>query len=145
MIQDTMELGPLPELRLRGVQASVDHETEIGDAVAALLARLHGSGAGGTDVVVTYDGTDDRSIVVTAGVLDGTGVGLTEVLVPASDRGVSARFDAPPVSTGDVWIALDAQLGTQGLGTCGIHRQTITSAGPVVLQAPIASLEWCAL
>lgn len=143
MIMNTQEIGPLPTLRLAALQATVRDESEIGDAVAGLLPRLHASwpapGLEGRDLVFTYDGTSDDAIVVTAGWVTDVvgGNGLTEVVVEGTDLGVTATFDGPPANVGDAWIAVDAQVAERGHHTTGIYRQVRGADGRIRLQAPV--------
>lgn len=135
------EIGPLPPLRLAALQATVRDESEIGDAVAGLLPRLHESRPDpeGVELVLTYDGTSDEAIVVTAGWAGSPGrdAGLAEVVVDGVDLGVTVTFDSPPANVGDAWIALDAQLAERGRHTTGIHRQIRRPDGRIQLQAPV--------
>src|SRR5215213_9260073 len=144
-IMSTIELGPLPSLRLASLQATVRDESEIGDALSDLLPRLQDEldsrGLDGVEIVVTYDGTEDgNSIVVTAGAVIDAAVdasGLTTIDVSGGDRGVTVRFDVPPADIGDAWISLDASLDEYGLETTGVYRQILTPKGGVILQAPL--------
>ncbi|MCZ2818467.1 MerR family transcriptional regulator [Modestobacter sp. VKM Ac-2984] len=148
VIMSSLELGPLPGLQLASLQTSVGDESEIGVAVdeltRALRSQLAAAGRHDAEVVLTYDGmADEESIQVTAGVsADGRGTGpeLALVVVPSSERGVTVRYDVPPPSIGDAWITLDAQLEQSRVRTRGTYRQTLTSGGGVVLQAPVVSL-----
>lgn len=144
-IMKTVEIGALPPLRLWALQTVVNDEAEIAEAVSSLLPRLrhelssrditHG------DIVLSYDGTADaESIVVTAGtsaidVKDGSDSALVELI--GCDRGVTVRFDELPSDIGDAWISLDTSLEEYGLQTTGVHRQTLTDTGSVLLQAPV--------
>ncbi len=146
---NTLELGPLPPLRLAALRATVSDESEIGEAVSGLLPRIReeidSRGVSGCDVVLTYDGADDATIVVTAGAADIDPVrGTTELAlvdITGSERGVTVRFDPPPSDIGDAWISLDATLEAYDLETTGVYRQTLTSTGTVILQAPVKSLD----
>lgn len=137
----TIDLGALPALRLAALQTTVGDETEIPDAVADLLPRLRkqlaAQGHIYTDVVLTYDGTSEDVIVITAGAEVGEVPGLQAVEVDGADRGVTARLDSQPAATGDAWITLDAQVERHGLETTNVYRQTLTAAGEVILQAPV--------
>jgi len=145
-IMSTIELGPLPSLRLASLHATVRDESEIGDALSDLLPRLREElddrGLNDVEIVLTYDGTEDEnSIVVTAGtaVLDDAvdTSGLTTIDVSGGDRGVTVRFDVPPADIGDAWISLDASLDEYELETTGTYRQILTPTGGVILQAPV--------
>lgn len=144
-IMNALELGGLPDIRLASLQVSVGDESEIGNAVSQLLPRLRGHlqdrGHANVDLVLTYDGTDESSIVVTAGTAipdeAATASDLTTVDVAGSERGVTVRFDTPPADIGDAWISLDANLEEQDLETTGVYRQTLTPGGGVILQAPV--------
>lgn len=147
-VLDSLELGPLPGLRLVALRTSVGDEAEIGVAVAeltrALRARLAELGRDDHEVVLAYDGmTDEDAISVTAGIPAGdlaVHPGLALVVVPASDRGVAVRYEVAPLSIGDAWITLDARLEQHLLRTEGVYRQTLTAEGGVVLQAPVVAL-----
>lgn len=143
-ITNALELGALPGIRLASLQASVGDESEIGNAVSQLLPRLRGHledrGTADVDIVLTYDGTaDENSIVVTAGaaIPKDAASDLQTVEVAGSERGVTVRFDTPPADIGDAWISLDAALEEHDLETTGVYRQTLTSQGKVILQAPL--------
>lgn len=146
----TLEITPLPELHLAALQTTVGDESEIPDAVTGLLARLREHlaehGDGDPDILLTYDGSADDAIVVTAGV-DATQAprlhrrtGLQTVVVPGADRGVTARLESRPAMTGDAWATLDAQVAQQGWTTTNVYRQTLTAEGIVVLQAPVRAV-----
>lgn len=146
MIMSTIELGPLPTIRLASIQASVSDESEIDNAVSDLLPRLRMDldrrGLENVDIMLTYDGTTDgTSIVVTAGTAnledDVDAPDLNTIEVAGSDRGVTVRFDVPPADIGDAWISLDASLEDYDLETTGVYRQTLTPQGGVILQAPL--------
>ncbi|OLT18048.1 MerR family transcriptional regulator [Serinicoccus sp. CUA-874] len=145
-IMKNLKLDALPALRLAALQAVVGDESEIGDAVADLLSRVRDqlakNGVTDVEVVLTYDGTSEDSIVVTAGAptSDAQVPGLEVVRVEGADRGAIVRFDTPPVDIGDAWIAIDANLEQSGQETTGVYRQTLTRDGGVVLQAPLKDL-----
>jgi len=148
VIMNSLELVPLPDLQLASLQSSVGDESEIGVAVdeltRALRSHLVALGRDDADIVLTYDGmADEQSILVTAGVSTNSqevGYELAIVVVPSSERGVTVRYEVAPPSIGDAWITLDAQLEQYQLRTQGVYRQTLTSRGGVVLQAPVVSL-----
>lgn len=145
IIMSTIELGTLPALRLSALRATVSDESEIGEAISDLLPRLRDQlrtrGITDSDIVLTYDGADANSIIVTVGTAaidqDNDPSELTTVEIVASDRGVTVRFDVPPPDIGDAWISLDASLEAYGLETTGVYRQTLTPQGGVILQAPV--------
>lgn len=145
-MSSNLEISTLPIVRLAALQAHVDDESEIGGAVADLLPRLRdrlaSHGLDEVDLVLTYDGTAEDTIVVTAGTpaAEGAVPGLDTVLVKGADRGASVRFDSAPPDIGDAWIAMDAALGESGRETTGVYRQTLPRAGGVVLQAPVRDL-----
>lgn len=145
-IMSTIELGALPALRLSSLQATVNDESEIGEAISDLLPRLRDELGShditDSDIVLSYDGTGgESSILVTAGVtaVDDTGraseLAIFEVL--GSDRGVTVRFDEPPSDIGDAWISLDTSLEPYDLETTGTYRQILSAQGVVILQAPV--------
>lgn len=138
-IMSTLELGPLPELRLRAVSVAVRDETEIPDAARDVGTRLLAclpSDARAVEVVHLYDGTSDESIRVTAGTAAGAGE-LELLEVPAVAEGVSVTFEEAPADVSDAWIALDAALAERGLRTTGVHRHLKAPDGAVTLQAPV--------
>ncbi|WP_380168930.1 MerR family transcriptional regulator [Jannaschia sp. R86511] len=147
-IMSTLQLGPIPALRLAALRSRVNDESEIGAAVSdlrsALASHLSGRGGQGTDVVMAYDGvTDADCIWVSVGVdADDAGLadGLDLLTLAGAERGATVRYDSAPRSVGDAWITLDAQLEEQGLRTRGVYRQTVTAAGEVVLEAPVVAL-----
>ncbi|ADG73263.1 transcriptional regulator, MerR family [Cellulomonas flavigena DSM 20109] len=140
-VMSTLELGPLPALRLRAVSVAVRDETEIPDAVRDVSTRLRACLSPAdrdAEVVCLYDGTSDESITVTAGTAataDAGALGVVEV--PAVAAGVSVTFEQSPGSVADAWITLDAALAERGLRTTGVHRHVTATAGPVTLQAPV--------
>lgn len=150
---NSLEIGTLTALRLASVRTNVRDESEIGAAAAGLLTdlrdRLADHGVADADIVLTYDGTDDDTIVVTAGTTGSVGatapgvdvLGLDVVDLPGTDRGVTVRFDTPPTSIGDAWLTVDAELENRSLTTTGVYRQTLTADGGVVLQAPVRDRE----
>ncbi|MCZ2820750.1 hypothetical protein O2V63_10450 [Modestobacter sp. VKM Ac-2977] len=147
-VMNSLELGPLPGLRLAALQTSVGDESQIGVAVdeltRALRAQLAELGREDHEVVLAYDGmADEEAISVTAGV-HATDLavhpGLALIVVPPSARAVTVRYEVAPLSIGDAWITLDARLEQHRLRTEGVYRQTLTAAGGVVLQAPVAVL-----
>jgi len=143
-MRSTLELTPLPALRLCAVRRTVRDETEIPHAAGELVALLREhlvDGAEGTQVVLTYDGTSHDAIVVTAGVEAGERApDLAGVDVAALRDGVSVRFDDPPADVADAWIAVDAELAGRGLRTTGVYRQLIGPDGAVTLQAGVRAL-----
>lgn len=120
--------------------------SEISEAISDLLPRLRaalGASAMTSDVVLTYAGAaDGTSLIVSAGVpFSGDADGapeLTVVEVAGSERGVTVRFDVPPGDIGDAWISLDTSLEAYEFETTGVHRQTLTVDGGVVLQASVS-------
>jgi DNA-binding transcriptional MerR regulator len=147
IIMRTIELGPLPSLRLTSLHVTVRDESEIGEALSDLVPRLRGElkdrGMRDVEIVLTYDGTEGGdAILVSAGtaISDAAAIdlrGFTTVDVAGGDRGVTIRFDVPPADIGDAWISLDASLDEYGLETTGVYRQTLTPDGGVTLQAPV--------
>lgn len=143
----TLELGPLPPLRLAGLQAHVIDESEIGGAVHELLPdlrrRLASHDLTDTDVLLTYYGPPgDVPIEVRVGV-EATDelaalLDLTILEVPGADRGVTVQYDDAPGGVGDAWIMLDAALEKYELQMTGVYRQIVRADGPVRLQAPVA-------
>lgn len=147
-VMSSLEMGPLPGLRLAALQTSVGDESEIGVAVDELTRALRSHvaefGRGDAEIVLAYDGmADDDAISVTAGVStvdEEVGHELALVVVPPSERAVTVRYAVAPLSIGDAWITLDARLEQYRLRTEGVYRQTLSPEGGVVLQAPVVSL-----
>lgn len=142
MISSTLELGALPGLQLAGASTSVLDESEIGGAVTEVLRRLREAmpapASSAVDLVLVYDGRSDEQIAVSAGHPGDEPVpGLQRLELAAVDEGVSVTFAEAPGDVGDAWIAIDARLVEHGLRTCGVYRQVVTAAGPVLLQAPV--------
>jgi len=139
-IVNTLDLTPLPELRLWGLRASVRDETEIPGAAGRLSGELRARLDDPEDaVVLLYDGSADDAIVVTAGTPTPVD-GLAVVDVAAVDEGVAVTFDTPP-DVADAWIALDAALTDRGLRTTGVYRQVTAPDGTVTLQAEVRPLD----
>ncbi|MCC2322188.1 MerR family transcriptional regulator [Cellulomonas xiejunii] len=144
-VMDTLRLAPLPALRLSAVRTTVLDETEIpraaGEAVARLREHLRSQGVEDAALVLTFDGTADDVIVVTAGVeTDAQGRELDVVEVPAVPEGVSVTFDQAPALLSDAWAAVDAELADRRLRTTGVHRQLVASGGALTLQAEVRAL-----
>lgn len=143
-IMSTLEVVPLPALRLRAVSVAVRDETEIPDAAREVRARLLAGlppDARDGEVVLLYDGTADDSITVTAGTTATSDAGELQVVeVPAVAQGASVTFEEAPVGVSDAWIALDAALAERGLRTTGVHRHVEVPHGAVTLQAPVRPL-----
>jgi hypothetical protein len=144
----TLQLVPLPALRLSAVRATVRDEAEIAGAAGQVVGILRqhlrqhlADGAEGSGVVLTFDGTSDESIVVTAGVEGGVRTpGLEIVEVAAVREGVSVRFEERPADVADAWTALDSELAGRGLRTTGVYRQITAPDGAVTLQAGVRGL-----
>ena len=144
-IMSTLQLVSLPALRLSAVRTTVRDEAEIphaaGEAVAMLRDHLSSHDVRDVEVVLTYDGTSDDSIVVTAGIEAGPRAGQLDVVeVPAVREGVSVTFEERPAVVADAWIALDSELEGRGLRTTGVYRQIMTTDGAVTLQAGVRTL-----
>lgn len=143
-IMSTLELVPLPALRLRAVSVAVRDETEIPHAARDVGARLLAGlppDARDAELVHLYDGTSDESIRVVAGTTAATGGDELDVVeVPAVAEGVSVTFEHAPLDVSDAWIALDAALAERGLRTTGVHRHLKVPGGAVTLQAPVRPL-----
>jgi len=134
-VMSTLDLAPLPALQLWSLRASVRDETEIPDAARRLRAELREWLGDDRAVVLLYDGTDDDTILVTAGTSTPVD-GLTVVDVAPVDEGVAVTFDGP-TDVADAWIALDAALADRGLRTAGVYRQTTAPDGTVTLHAEV--------
>ena len=134
-VMSTLELAPLPALRLWSVRAAVRDETEIPDTARRLRRELRDRLGDDDAVVLLYDGTADDAILVTAGTPTPLH-GLTVVDVAPVDEGVAVTFDAPP-DVADAWIALDTALADRGLRATGVYRQITAPGGTVTLQAEV--------
>lgn len=150
-IMTNLTIQALPETRLRGVTETVTDEAEIPDAVGRLLTSLGADApAFPQDVLLAYDGTtDDRVIVVSAALLDAASDSTSEratatIVLPSADQAAIAHFEERPASTADAWIALDAELDTQGLRATGPYRQTLHTGGAVTLATPVTAATECA-
>lgn len=149
IIMNTLTMTTLPALQLVGFTDVVTDETEIPGAVERLLDLLGVSEHElRSDIVLIYDGTTDESIItVSAALIDGTALAGLDTVVEAVVRvsgapsAVVARFDERPLSTGDAWIALDAELEAKGLRTTGPYRQTLHKGGAMTLAAPTTELQ----
>lgn len=143
-IVSTLQLMPLPALRLSAVRATVRDEAEIPLAARQVIETLRAQLPGGGEdraLVLTYDGTADDSIVVTVGVeADVRTAELDLVDVCAVQDGVSVRFEEPPADMADAWLALDSELEDRGLRTTGVYRQITTPGGAVTLQAGVRTV-----
>lgn len=133
MTRHTLQLHPLPALRLAGLRTDVDDETEIGHAVLTLDAAVRERLPSGTTAVVrTYDAAPgDGPITVGVGIEVDDGdppAGLDLAVVPASDRGASMVYDGAVANEGDAWLALDAALEPHGLASVGPYRVRVTAA-----------------
>lgn len=141
MTRHTLQLHPLPALRLAGLRADVADETEIGHAVRTLDAALRERAPGTPAVVVrTYDpAPDDGPITVGVAIEIDDGdppAGLDLTVVPALDRGASIVYDGAVANEGDAWLALDAALEPHGLVTAGPYRVRVT-AGTTTLEVGV--------
>ena len=149
IIMNTLTVTTLPALRLVGVTEVVTDETEIPGAVERSLDLLGVSEHDlRSDIVLIYDGTTDESIItVSAALIDSKAPAdpdsAVETVVTVSEvpSAVVARFDERPLSTGDAWIALDAELEARGLRTAGPYRQTLHRDGSMTLAAPTIELQ----
>jgi hypothetical protein len=143
-ITSTLQLGPIPALRLAALRSRVSDESEIGAAVndlrGALARHLPDLGGQGPEVVMAYDGVaDPESIWISVGVPAkdaGLPDGLDLLTLAGAERGATVRYDTAPRSVGDAWISLDARLEQLGLRTRGVYRQTVTAVGEVVCKHP---------
>lgn len=142
MISSTLELGPLPGVRLNAVSTRVLDESEIGAATMELLRTLRSAvpatASSAVDLVLVYDGRSDEYIGVAAGHPGEDPVsGLEQLDLAAVIEGVTVTFAEGPGDVGDAWIAIDSRLAEHGLRTSGVYRQVVTAGGPVLLQAPV--------
>ncbi len=145
MITQTLQLHPLPALRLARLGTEVRDETEIGHAVVALDARVRAHLAAdgrpwdGT-VVRTYDAAPQGGpIRVAVGVeidADAPPVGLDLVELPAEPRAASISVDGALTGEADAWRTLDTALEPYGLTTASTYRVTVTDTS-VTLQARV--------
>jgi DNA-binding transcriptional MerR regulator len=169
MTNRTLEIRPLPALRLAQVSGHVNDTTEIPAAVADLVDRLstHLRGTGpaerGVDVprsgIRTFYGHPDGTrIDVAVGIpltrSDEDGEveaidGLEVVDLPAVETAAVVVHRGPASEIAEAWRTFDVATDQHGLTPYGVHRQVSLDAGHgdevvVELQCPVRpSAEGC--
>lgn len=133
MTNDTLEIKPLPALRVVQVSAEVNDTTEIGHAISPLFDTLKERlAAAGVTVkgggIRTYYGRPDGSKIDIAAAIPHTGdIGALEgveiVDLPAETMGASVIHRGPAADIADAWYTLDVALEARGLTSHGLHRQ----------------------
>lgn len=129
-----LTLEPLPALVLWGYTTEVSDEADISTAVAhlqGLLPRDEGVS------VMLFDGSQVGHITVSVGLCDRHGGDAQHIVTEAVPRGVSVRFDSPPVNVADAWVVISDELEKSALRTAGIYRQILNRDDSVLLQAPV--------
>ncbi len=145
MTNQTLEIKPLPALRLAQVSAEVNDTTEIAAAVGPLFETLRERlTAAGRRVegrgIRTYHGHPDGSrIDVAAGVPIDDEVGPIDgveiVDLPAVDMAATVVHRGPAAGIADAWLTFDVATDEHGLIPFGVHRQ-------IYLDAPDGAAEW---
>lgn len=142
MTSTTLQLQPLPALRLAGLSAQVSDETEIGHAVRRLdsVLRARVGERPGSAVVRIYDAAPDGGpIEVAIGIEivgDDVPDGLSVSELPGEPRGASISYDHALESEADAWLTLDTALEPYGLTTTSPYRAVVGDAS-ITLQAPV--------
>jgi len=152
MTNSTLELKPLPRLRLAQTGGEVNDTTEIGTMTGILFAQLTerltagGLPADGQGIRTYYGRPDGGKIDVAVAVALDSDIqaidGLELVDLPGVDRGASAIHRGPASEIGDAWQTLDVALDQRGLESYGVHRQIqLDTADPdnvvIELQCPV--------
>lgn len=144
MTNETLELKPLPALRLAQVSAEVNDTTEIGAMTwtlfTTLTERLAAAGLpmNGRGIRTYYGRPDGSKIDVAVAVsmesdqVDGLGL----VDLPAEPQGASVIHRGPADEIADAWQTFDVALEQRGLESYGVHRQIHTTT-EVELQCPV--------
>lgn len=143
MTTHTLQLHPLPQLRLAGLTSEVSDETEIGHAVADLTGALRTVATDATALVRRYDappGGGPIEVAVGIEVDDDPPPGLDLALVPAVEAGASVTYDGALADEGDAWLALDTALEPYRLCTTSPYR-VLVSPSSVTLQAPVVACD----
>jgi effector-binding domain-containing protein len=145
MTNPTLELKPLPALRLAQVSAEVNDTTEISAVVGplfdTLVQRLAAAGVAveGRGIRTYYGRPDGSKIEVAAAVSVHADVGPVDgvdlVDLPVQPRGAAVVHRGPAGDIADAWQTFAVATDEQGLTPFGTHRQ-------VYLHAPDDSDEW---
>jgi DNA-binding transcriptional MerR regulator len=143
MTARTLQLTPLPAVRLAHLSREVSDEAEIGHAVVELTSRLrdHLSAPEGPLVRAYEAAPGGGPITVRVGFEmpdgdppDGLEIGVLE-LVP---DGASITYDGALTGEADAWRALDTALEPHGLTTTSTYRVLVTPSS-ATLQAPVVA------
>lgn len=135
MTNTTLELKPLPALRVAQVSAVVDDTTEISRVVEplfdTLVKRLSSAGISivGHGIRTYYGRPDGTKIDVAAAVPVAADVAEIEgadiVELRAEARGASMVYRGPAADIADAWKALDVGVAKHGLTSHGLHREVL--------------------
>lgn len=142
MTAHTLQLQPLPALRLAGLTTEVSDETEIGHAVAGLTTELRTRlTEAARDIIIRTYTAAPHGGPITVGVAvempDGAPpAGLHVTDIPSEPRGAAITYDSALESEADAWLALDTALEQYGLTTTSRYR-SIVSPAAVTLQASV--------
>lgn len=138
-IMNTLTFSALPAMELHGIAEVVSDETEIPDAVGRLLHALNPDASPFTqDVTLSYDGTTDDTVISVVAALPVATKATRPIPFAAIGHAAVVRLDERPSTMADVWIALDAELESQGLRAVGPYRQTLHPSGAVTLAVPVS-------
>lgn len=138
-IMNTLTFSALPAMELHGITEVVSDETEIPDAVGRLLHALDPDASRLTqDVILSYDGTADDTVISVVAALPVATMATRPIPFPAIEQAAVVRLDERPNTMADVWIALDAELESQGLRAVGPYRQTLHPSGAVTLAVSVS-------
>ena len=139
--------GPLPALRIAGIQVcgrGADAiTTAVADLLPGMLRYLPKKDPGGWDLTLIYDIGADGSVALTGG-LETTlphVIGLPTIArADAAERGVRARTNVPTRNIAAAFSALDDYLRERALRVVGPRRQIIEDVGGVWICAPVGPL-----
>lgn len=140
MTTQTLEIRPLPALRLAVLTTEVSDESEIGHAVGALTGELRSLLEGpAPSSVRLYDAAPDGGpIAVSVGVeIDGEPpAGLDLAILLGEPAGAAITYDGALENEADAWLALDTALEPHGLTSTSPYRVLVTPSA-VMLQAAV--------
>lgn len=159
MTNNTLQLKPLPALRLAQVSSEVTDTTEIsrvtGPLFDTLRSRLSDAGipVEGAGIRTFYGHPDGSRIEVAAAVRAPEGLpdidGVEQVELPSEPDGASVVHRGPAAEIADAWFTIDAALEEHGLASHGLHRQIFLEAPNdsgecvVELQCPVRPSGGC--
>lgn len=144
MTTRTLQLTPLPALRLAHLSHEVSDEAEIGHAVVELTTRLRDHLAPGSRVVRAYEAAPDGgpiTVLVGFEMPDGDPPpGLDVTVLEAVPSGASITYDGALTGEADAWRALDTALEPHGLTTTSPHRVVVTDGTTSLAARTLAPL-----